>query len=109
MDAVIGRLGGKKDLPDLLLFSDDYVAFGGLVGLAACGIRIPDEMRVVTLSNVGFEPVFPVSLAQIRVDPRANGAAIAAKALARIEGRSFVEPLPEPEFLAAASFPNPAV
>ena len=105
MEAVIGRLGGKKNLPDLLFFSDDYVAFGGLVGLATCGIRIPDEMRVLTLSNVGFEPVFPVPLAQIRIDPRANGAAIAAKVLAQMEGRSFSDPLPSPEFVAAASFP----
>ena len=105
MEAVVGRLGGKRDLPDLLLFSDDYVAFGGLVGLATCGIRVPDEMRVLTLANVGFEPVFPVPLAQIRIDPRANGAAIAAKALARMEGRPFSDPLPSPEFVAAASFP----
>ena len=105
MEAVVGRFAGKRNLPDLLLFSDDYVAFGGLVGLAACGIRVPDEMRVLTLANVGFEPVFPVPLAQIRIDPRANGAAIAAKVLARMEGRSFSDPLPSPEFVAAASFP----
>ena len=107
MEAVIGRLGGMKDLPDLLFFSDDYVAFGGLVGLASCGIRIPGDLRVLTLSNVGFEPVFPVPLAQIRIDPRANGAAIAAKVLARMEGCSFSDPLPSPEFVAAASFPLP--
>ena len=109
MEAVIGRLGEKRDLPDLLLFSDDYVAFGGLVGLVACGMRIPEEMRVLTLSNIGFEPVFPVPLAQIRIDPRANGAAIAAKALARIEGRSFAGTLPSPEFVAADSFPVPII
>ena len=107
MAAVIDRFGAKRNLPDLLLFSDDYVAFGGLVGLASCGIRIPDEMRVLTLSNVGFEPVYPVPLAQIRIDPRANGTAIAAKVLARIEGRPFSDPLPSPEFVAAASFPVP--
>ena len=109
MDVVVRRFAEKKDLPDLLLFTDDYVAFGGLVGLATCGIRIPDEMRILTLSNVGFEPVFPVPLAQIRIDPRANGASIAAKVLARIEGRSFVDPLPTLEFVAADSFPIPSV
>ena len=109
MEAVVRRFAEKRDLPDLLLFSDDYVAFGGLVGLATCGIRIPDEMRVLTLSNVGFEPVFPVPLAQIRIDPRANGAAIAAKVLARIEDRPFSDPLPSPEFVAADSFPVASV
>lgn len=109
MDAVIRRFADKKNLPDLLLFTDDYVAFGGLVGLSACGIRIPDEMRVLTLSNVGFEPVFPVPLAEIRIDPRANGAAIAAKALARLEDRPFQERLPMPEIVPGASFPIPKI
>lgn len=109
MDAVVRRFAEKRDLPDLLLFTDDYVAFGGLVGLATCGIRIPDEMRILTLSNVGFEPVFPVPLAQIRIDPRANGAAIAAKVLAHMKGHPFSDPLPSPEFVAADSFPAPSV
>ena len=106
MDAVIGRFAGKKNLPDLLLFSDDYVAFGGLVGLATCGIRIPDEMRILTLSNVGFEPVFPVPLAQIRIDPRANGAAIAAKVLARMGNGPDPDLVPLPELHPGVSFPT---
>ena len=109
MEAVVGRFAGKRNLPDLLLFSDDYVAFGGLVGLAACGIRVPDEMRVLTLANVGFEPVFPVPLAQIRIDPRANGAAIAAKVLARMGNGPDPDRVPLPEFHPGASFPVPSI
>lgn len=112
MDAVLRRLARKRDLPDMLLFTDDYVALGGLVGLAASHVRVPQDLRVLTLSNVGFEPTFPVPLAQVRIDPRANGRAIAAFARARIEGIPFDEPLPVPEFVPGKSLPlvhvNPA-
>lgn len=105
MEAVLSRFSQSCALPDLLLFTDDYVAFGGLVGLAACPVHVPQDVRVLTLSNVGFEPVFPVPLAQVRLDPRANGRLIAAKAIARMEGRPFVGALPPPEFVPGASFP----
>jgi DNA-binding transcriptional regulator YhcF (GntR family) len=104
MDAVIKRFSKGTALPDLLLFTDDYVAFGGLVGLAKCAVRVPEDLRVITLANVGCEPVFPVPLAQIRIDPRADGAALAAKALARIENRPFNQNLPLPEFVPGRSF-----
>ena len=76
----------------LLLFTDDYVALGGLVGLAASHVRVPQDLRVLTLSNVGFEPTFPVPLAQVRIDPRANGRAIAA-----FERTIRTLPLPKPD------------
>lgn len=100
------RLLERKGLPDLILFSDDYVAFGGLMALAELQIKVPDDVKVLTMSNKGFAPVFPVSLAQIVIDPQANGAAIADAALAKLEGRRRVLPLPKPVFVPGGSLPT---
>lgn len=66
-----------ESLPDLLHFSDDYIARGGLMALAADGIKVPGQMRVSILSNRGYCPVFPVSLTRIENDPAAVGDSIA--------------------------------
>ena len=78
----------RKAMPDLIVFTDDYVAVGGLMALAACGVKVPEDVKVVTLANRGFTPPFPISLARVEIDPRHNGEAIAHQVLARIEGRS---------------------
>ena len=99
------RLAGRKDLPDLILFTDDFVAFGGLMALVELQIRVPQDVKVLTMANKGFAPVFPVSLAQVVIDPQANGAAIADAALARLEGRRSTLPLPKPVFVPGDSLP----
>ena len=76
----------RKARPDLIVFTDDYAAFGGLMALAAQGVKVPDDVRVVTLVNRGFAPPFPISLARVEIDPRRNGALIAQQVLARLEG-----------------------
>ena len=77
----------RKAMPDLIVFTDDYVAVGGLMALAARGVKVPADVKVVTLANRGFTPPFPVSLARVEIDPRHNGEEIAQQVLARIEGR----------------------
>ena len=100
------RLSERKNLPDLILFTDDFVAFGGLMALAELRIRVPQDVKVLTLANKGFAPVFTVSLAQVVIDPQANGAAIADAALARLEGRRSTLPLPKPVFVPGDSLPT---
>ena len=100
------RLSERTNLPDLILFTDDFVAFGGLMALAELQIRVPQDVKVLTMANKGFAPVFPVSLAQVVIDPQANGAAIADAALARLEGRRSSLPLPKPVFVHGDSLPT---
>jgi len=100
------RLSDRKNIPDLILFTDDFVAFGGLMALVELQIRVPQDVKVLTMANKGFAPVFPVSLAQVVIDPQANGAAIADAALAKIEGRRRVLPLPKPVFVPGDSLPT---
>ena len=76
------------------------------MALTELQIRVPEDVKVLTMSNKGFAPVFPVSLARIEIDPLANGAAIADTALAKLEGRRRQSALPKPVFVPGDSLPT---
>lgn len=84
MEAVLKRFSEGSRKPDAILFTDDYAAFGGLMAIASLGLRIPEDVRVVVWSNIGFAPVCPTGLARFETDPRANGAALADRVLSRL-------------------------
>ena len=84
-DAFAGRLKGS--MPDLVYFSDDYVCAGALAAFAAAGIRVPEDVRVVTWVNRGNEPVFAKELSRMEMDPEGDADKVAASVLARLEGR----------------------
>ena len=88
MEAFAARLRSGRDwLPDLLLFPDDDVlASGCLTALACAGVRIPEDVRVVTLSNKGLGPVYPKSLARLEIDPASFGEAVARFARGLLSG-----------------------
>lgn len=68
------KMGGKPvALPDVFLFTDDYVAQGALLALSAAGVRIPADVKVVTLANRGLGPVWTDPLTRLEVDPVAHG------------------------------------
>ena len=82
MQAFMKRLAqGRKWLPDLFFFRDDYIAVGALTALLQAGVRVPEDVRVVTVSNRGNCPVFPKSLARIELDPEQNGIVYAERVL----------------------------
>ena len=83
MDAFMERFAkkGKAWLPDLIYLNDDHFAAGALTALLANGIRMPDDVRVVTTSCWGWGPVFPVSLTRMEMNPYTHGAALAQMAL----------------------------
>ena len=75
----------------MLFFDDDYLASGALTAMLWSGIRIPEDVRVVTLANssCGSGLAFPVSLTRIEVDPIACGRAIAETVLAYLATGTF--------------------
>lgn len=91
---------------DVLLFTDDYLASGALLALASRGIRIPEDVRVVTLANRGSGPVYLKSLSRMEFDPREH-----AVALSRYLRRALLKqevPLVHkmsPKFVDGSSFP----
>lgn len=80
---------GRAWLPDLLVFTGDYVASGALVAMQEALVRIPEDVRVVSLSNKGLGPVFPVELARVENDPAAHGDALADAVCGFLAGRAI--------------------
>lgn len=69
-DAVLARFGGKRtDRPDLIVFADDHFARGGLFALERLGLRVPEDVRVVSHSNYGNAPFYPKPLTRFEHDP----------------------------------------
>lgn len=107
MEAVLHRYGGdfKQNLPDVLLFTDDYLASGALLALAHLGIRIPTDVRVAVFSNRGNGPVHPLDLTRMEMDPEADARKVFGWLRQVLAGR----PLPSdaallPRYVRAASF-----
>lgn len=73
-EAVKRRFQGRQkgEFPDLILFCDDYLASGGLLALAEMGIRAPDDIKIVTLSNFGNCPYYPRELSRFEVSGHAD-------------------------------------
>ena len=71
------RQVAKRDLPELFIFTDDYVAQGALMALALAGVRLPDDVAVVTHSNKGITPIWEKPLSRLEMDPTAHARAVA--------------------------------
>ena len=76
----------KADLPDLMVFEDDYVATGALYAMAAAGVSAPKDVKVVTWANEGNEPLYQRPLTMILCDPRRIGTEIARRVLLKLNG-----------------------
>ena len=72
---------GRGWLPDLFYFTDDHVAAGALTALLEAGVSVPGDVRVVTMSNWGLGPVFPVALTRLEMNPYTHGDVLAQMAL----------------------------
>ena len=76
-DAFTARLEkeGRKWLPDVLFFQDDYLAMGALTALQAAGVRIPEDVGVVTWANVncGCGPIFVKPLTRMEANAAEDG------------------------------------
>jgi DNA-binding LacI/PurR family transcriptional regulator len=71
------KLRSGENLPDLFVFIDEYRAMGGALALYEAGVRIPEDARFVTVSNVGNGPVLRKGVARIEYNPFKNGRRIA--------------------------------
>ena len=105
MERLMRRFAPGRPRPDLVYFADDYVARGGLTALLARSVRVPDDVKVVTLANKGYAPVFPVRLARFEVDPSAAGTFAAECVAAMLENRPRRLPCPEKSYVPGDSFP----
>ena len=87
-------------LPDVVLFDDDYLAAGGVVALLQAGVRIPDDVTVVTHANKGDEMLVAIAHGRIENDPIALGDRVAKYVLAVLDGRNPRPPINKLRFVA---------
>lgn len=88
-DATTRLIQAYGDQRKAMLFTDDYLARGGLTALLASGIRVPEQWRVASFVNCGHQPIFPVELTRIEVDPIADGRSIAGQAIAMLRNNTL--------------------
>ena len=81
-----------RRLPDLILFTDDYVASGGLYALAALGVQAPRDVCIVTLANEGNVPLSAKGLACVLNRPAEAGAQAARRVGSHLAGRRVPDP-----------------
>lgn len=92
--------------PDLLLFWNAFLAQGAVTAFLSRGIRLPEDVKVVALSNAGLGPVYPKSFTRFEIDPVENGEKVAAFALSALaKGRLPRPPDITPRYIFGATFP----
>ena len=74
-------------LPELFFFTDDNLAEGAFLAMAERGIRIPEDVGVVTWANYGSAPVFGKPLARMEMNPYADGEKAAMWLLSVLVGK----------------------
>ncbi len=97
---------GQPPWPDLLRFTDDFTAMGALQGLMLHGVRIPETVRVVTLANRGFGPVYHRPLSREEMDPFAHGQIVASAIIGYLQtGRAPTDVTLDAVYVDGETFP----
>ena len=98
---------GRAGLPDVLLFMDDFLATGALVAMQEAGVRIPDDVKVVSVSNRGLGPIYPMPLTRIEYDGFSIGDTLSSAVCAFLAGRKIRPSLCKiaPQYIVGESFP----
>ncbi len=78
-DEFAARLARKGHawLPDVLFFRDDHLTTGALTALLAAGVRVPEDVRIVTWANRGLGPAFVKPFTRMEFDCVAVGETVA--------------------------------
>ena len=85
MVVLLKKIGTR--LPDVFLFTDDHLAQGGLLALMERGIRVPEDVKVVTHANRGLGPFWIKPLTRLEMDPVAQGTDVVRAVLAYLKTR----------------------
>lgn len=80
---------GRMTCPDLFYFTDDYLASAAILSLEHLRIRVPEDVKVVTHSNVGHVPISWCELTCIETDPVIDGEKVARCLLSCLKGEGL--------------------
>ena len=92
LESFEAMLSAGTGLPDAFVFYDDYIAAGAFLSLAHHGVKIPEDVKVLTFSNKGLGPVFFRPLTRFESDHAANAAKIGRWIKAWISGKPIAPP-----------------
>ena len=69
------KLIAKGRLPHgtVCLISDDYLASGALMAIACAGLKVPDDIQLVTFANKRLGPIYVRELTRMEFDARQAG------------------------------------
>ena len=71
------RFNSWDDSRTVYFIADDYITTGALLAISEAGLRIPEDIRLATLSNAGLGPFFCKELSRMEFDPVAAGEKLA--------------------------------
>ena len=97
---------GRKWLPDVLYFNDNFAGQSALLSLVDSGIDIPCDVRFVTWSNAGEGPFWRKSLARVEIDPFESGRIFADYVLRYLDsGKKPAVAAISPVYMPGETFP----
>ncbi len=70
--------------PDAVCLRDDYQVRGLFMAFAQAGLRVPEDIQVAAVLNVGHFPVIGRAITRIEMDPARDGRAMADAVLRRL-------------------------
>ena len=71
----------RSNLPELLLFWNSFFTQGAIMAFLANGIKIPEDVKIVALSNTGVGPVYITPFTRFEIDSADAGQKIGDFAL----------------------------
>ena len=80
---------GKSWLPDVLYFADDFLCYGAMTAILTHGVRVPEDVRVVSIANKGHLRAFKTSLTRVEYNAEAIGDAAAEVLLEYLRSGRF--------------------
>ena len=96
---------GHGWIPDLLFFQNDHLTTGAMLALGVSGVRIPEDVRVVTWANRRYGPVYLKPLTRMEIDSPAIGATLADCVLEYLKTGAFPDGVVVgPEYIRGETF-----
>ena len=80
---------GRKWLPDLIFFQDDHLTEGAMLAMDSFGVRIPEDLRIVTWANRDYGPFSSKPLTRIEMDSSVYGRKLADGILHYLQHKEF--------------------
>ena len=90
MEAFAKLINGKRFSHDIVyLFTDDYLASGALTAILYAGLKVPEDIRLVTFANRRLGPVYPRELTRMEFDAHHAGEVLSAAVLEYLNTGSY--------------------